>query len=253
MISTTQAPLRTDQRPLYAQASEALKALVLRGSYAPGERLPSEVELSQHLGISRPTLREALRQLEKDGIIVRRHGVGTFVADRSQVIDAGLEVLESIETVAQRIGLQVRMGELTVQQVPSSDEYAAVLDAPPGMDLTRVSRAILVDNRPIAYLVDILPDDVLNSDDLRSGFTGSVLDLLLRRGTPRLLQSRTEIEAVRANAEVARALQIRRDDVVLHLVAQLYSASGRVVDYSLSYFVPGYFRFHVVRRVGETG
>ncbi len=49
---------------------------------------------------------------------------------------------------------------------------------------------------------------------------------------------------------MARALQIQRDDVLLHFVAYLYSNDGRVVDYSFSYFLPGYFRFHVVRKVG---
>ena len=88
-IPTTHAPLRADQRPLYAQASEALKDLVQRNGYAAGDRLPSEIELSQRLGISRPTLREALRHLEEDGVIVRRHGVGTFVTEAQPVIEAG--------------------------------------------------------------------------------------------------------------------------------------------------------------------
>jgi GntR family transcriptional regulator len=92
--------------------------------------------------------------------------------------------------------------------------------------------------------------DILAVDELQSGFTGSVLDLLLRRGDPKLIQSRTEIKAIGATSEVARALQIQRDDVLLYFAAQLYSEDSRVVDYSISYFLPGYFRFHVVRRVG---
>jgi len=74
--------------------------------------------------------------------------------------------------------------------------------------------------------------------------------LLLRRGEPRLSTSRTEIRAANASPEVARALQIQRGDVLLHFIAALYSTSGKVVDYSFSYFLPGYFRFHVNRRVG---
>jgi GntR family transcriptional regulator len=86
--------------------------------------------------------------------------------------------------------------------------------------------------------------------EIESGFTGSVLDLLLRRGDPKLVQSRTDIRAIGATSEVARSLQVQRDDVLLHFVAYLYSKDGRVVDYSFSYFLPGYFRFHVVRKVG---
>ena len=119
-----------------------------------------------------------------------------------------------------------------------------------GAALVQVSRVILAQDRPVAYLVDILPEDVLTPNDLRQGFTGSVLDLLLKRGTPSLANSYTEINAVAASGEAARALQIQRGDVLLKLTAQLYSSEGRVVDYSHSLFLPGYFHFHVVRRVG---
>lgn len=213
-------------------------------------RLPSEPTLAKQLGVSRATLREAMRSFEGQGMIRRRQGVGTFVVAKVPVLDTGLEALESIETIAQRSGLTVRMGELQVQQIAADEGLAAVLNLKIGADLTRVARIIFTDHRPIAYLVDTLPMDILAVDELQSGFTGSVLDLLLRRGDPKLIQSRTEIKAIGATSEVARALQIQREDVLLQFAAQLYSEDSRVVDYSISYFLPGYFRFHVVRRVG---
>jgi GntR family transcriptional regulator len=213
-------------------------------------RLPSEPELARRMGVSRATLREAMRSFEGQGLIRRRQGVGTFVIGKVPILDSGLEVLESIETLAQRIGLEVKMGALQVEQIPADKDYAAALNIPAGTNLTRVTRVIYADSRPIAYLVDTLPEDMLSAADLEKGFTGSVLDLLLQRGDPKLTQSRTEINAIVATSEVARALQIQRDDVLLHFAAHLYSEAGRVVDYSFSYFLPGYFRFHVVRRVG---
>lgn len=215
-------------------------------------RLPSEPELARRLGVSRATLREAMRAFEGQGLIRRRQGVGTFVVARVPVIDTGLEILESIETLAQRIGLPVKVGELKVAQAMADAEDATALNIPVGSLLTRVSRVIYTDARPIAFLVDVLPADLLPASDLPSGFTGSVLDLLLRRGNPKLAQSRTEIRAIGATSDVARALQIQRDDVLLHFEAQLYCEDGRVADHSFSYFLPGYFRFHVVRKVGGT-
>jgi GntR family transcriptional regulator len=202
------------------------------------------------MGVSRATLREAMRSFEGQGMIRRRQGVGTFVVAKVPVLDSGLEVLESIETLAQRIGLSVNMGELLVEQVAADLENATSLNLPVGTLLTRVTRVIYTENRPIAYLVDTLPADILPTADIESGFTGSVLDLLLQHGDPKLIQSRTDIRAIGASQEVARALQIQRDDVLLHFVAYLYSNEGRVADYSFSYFLPGYFRFHVVRKVG---
>jgi GntR family transcriptional regulator len=213
-------------------------------------RLLSEPILAKKMGVSRATLREAMRSFEGQGLIRRRQGVGTFVVAKVPVIDTGLEILESIETLALRSGLSVSMGELQVQQVLADEEHAALLNVPAGTKLTRVLRVIYTNNRPIAFLLDTLPMDILAASEIQAGFTGSVLDLLMRRGKPKLTRSRTEINAIGATSEVARALQLQRDDVLLHFAAQLYSETGRIVDYSISYFLPGYFRFHVVRRVG---
>jgi GntR family transcriptional regulator len=213
-------------------------------------RLPSEPTLAKQMGVSRATLREAMRSFEGQGMIRRRQGVGTFVAARVPVMEAGLEVLESIETMALRSGLTVKMGELQVGQVEADEELARLLNLERGSMVTQIKRIIYTEDRPIAFLVDMLPADLLAVDELRSGFTGSVLDLILRRGDPKLTQSHTEIKAIGATAEVARALQIQREAVLLYFAAQLQAQDNRVVDYSSSYFLPGYFRFHVVRRVG---
>jgi GntR family transcriptional regulator len=220
-------------------------------SSLPAEsRLPSEPELARRMGVSRATLREAMRSFEGQGLIRRRQGVGTFVVAQVPVIDSGLEVLESIESIAQRKNMPVNMGELQVKQVPADAEQCEALNIPLGTLVTDVTRVIYTDSRPIAFLEDILPADILSATEVETGFTGSVLDLLLRRGDPKLSQSRTDIRAIGATQKVARALQIQRDAVILLFVAKLFSEDGRVVDYSFSDFLPGYFHFHVVRKIG---
>lgn len=235
------------QYPFHRLQSELAKMI---NSLPAESRLLSEPYLAKKLGVSRATLREAMRSFEGQGLIRRRQGVGTFVVAKVPVIDTGLEILESIETIAQRSGLSVSMGELQVQEEMAGAEEAQLLKVEAGTKLTRISRVIYTNQRPIAFLLDSLPMDILAASDIQAGFTGSVLDLLMRRGDPKLTQSRTEIKAIGATPEVARTLQVQRDDVLLHFAAQLYSNTGRVVDYSISYFLPGYFRFHVVRRVG---
>ncbi|HMD88409.1 MAG TPA: GntR family transcriptional regulator [Anaerolineaceae bacterium] len=218
-------------------------------SSSPGERLPSEPDLARQLGVSRATLREAMRTFEGQGLIRRRQGVGTFVVSHTQIIESGLEVLESIESLASKIGLNVSMGELKISQIRAGRIESEALVVEPDTELVKVSRVILADNRPVAYLVDILPEDILMPEDIKEGFTGSVLDLLLQRGSPLLVNSFTEIQAVAAPTEIARLLEIQRGDVLLLFTARLYTTAGKVADFSSSYFLPGYFHFHVVRRV----
>ncbi len=222
----------------------------LIGETPAGNRLPAEPELARQLGVSRATLREAMRTFEGQGLIRRRQGVGTFVVSHSQIIDSGLEVLESLENLAGKIGLEVSMGELRIKQTEANAEQAEALQVELCTPLLKVSRVISANSRPVAFLIDILPLDIFPGESLQDSFTGSVLDLLLRQGEPELANSLTEVQAVSATSDIARALEIQRGDVLLMFNARLFSASGRVLDYSFSYFLPGYFRFHVVRRVG---
>jgi len=216
----------------------------------PGTKLPSEPKLAQELGVSRATLREAMRTFETRGLLRRQQGVGTFVTRPTQVIESGLEVLESIEKLADRIGLPVSMGKMEILTCKAGERISRSLGVVSGAEVVCVSRVILAEGRPVAYLVDNLPPEYLNPNDINAHFTGSVLDLLLKRGKPPLGSSRCEIAAVAATPEVARALHIQRGDSLMVFEAILYSKDGTPVDYSFSYFLPGYFKFHVVRRVG---
>ncbi|HEX6033718.1 MAG TPA: GntR family transcriptional regulator [Anaerolineales bacterium] len=215
-----------------------------------GSRLISEPELAKQLGVSRATLREAMRTFETQGLIRRRQGAGTFVVGKVPVIDAGLEVLESLETMARRMNLVITVSDLNLEQIDASDAHTEGVGVAVGTCLTRIRRVMRADTRPVAYLIDTLPEDVLKLQDIPQGFNGSVLDFLLERGND-LRISRAAITATNATADVAKALEIQRGDVLLQFVSQLYTSDGRIVDHTESYFIPGYFNFHVVRRIGN--
>jgi GntR family transcriptional regulator len=226
------------------------KLSVLIAGTPAGDRLPSEPQLAKKLGVSRATLREAMRTFETQGLIRRRQGAGTFVVGQVPVLDSGLEVLESLDTMAQRLDLAITVSDMHIDRVYADHELADGLKLPLAASLISVRRVVRADGRPVAYLVDTLPEEVLKPEDLPRDFSGSVLDFLIARGLP-LTTSRAEISAMGATAEVARALEIQREDVLLKFTAQLYIANGSIVDYSVSNFIPGYFNFHVIRRVGN--
>jgi GntR family transcriptional regulator len=218
----------------------------------PGDRLLTEPDLAKQLGVSRATLREAMRTFETQGFLLRRQGVGTFVVRPTQVLESGLEVLESIETLAKRTGLPVSPGKVDLEQRQATSEECDALGMELGCIVVSVSRVIMAEGRPAAYLVDILPEDILSPDEVQQGFSGSVLDLLLERGNPQLVNSHCEIAAVAADSTISRALHIQRGDAILKFSSRLFALDGRVVDCSYSYFLPGYFRFHVVRELAAS-
>ncbi len=229
---------------LHLQLEEIIKAT------PAGEKLKSEPELAASLGVSRATLREAMRSFEGQGLIRRRQGVGTFVLDQKQNIETGLEILESIETQATRLGMDVKMGYLGINKTPAGQDIGNKLEISPMSTVVKISRVIWVSDHPVAFLIDILPENILSEDDLEKGFTGSVLDLIIKRGTFQLSHSKTYISACPASSDIARKIQLQRGDVIQKFEAYLIEKSGRVIDYSESYFAPGFFKFHVIRKVG---
>jgi len=192
-----------------------------------GGQLPSEPKLAIELGVSRATLREAMRTFETRGLLQKKQGVGTFV------------------------GLAVSMGDLEVCTRMVNSELSRTLELPQNEEILSVSRVILAENRPVAYLEDNLPVDVISEREVREELTGSVLDILIRHDDIPLASSKCEISSIGAPPEIAKALDIQRHDPLLVFSSLLYSTRGRIIDSSFSYFLPGYFHFYIVRRVGE--
>ena len=238
----------TEEISTYQQLQKDLSHLIQRTP--KGAKLPSEPKLAQQLGVSRATLREAMRIFESKGLLKRKQGLGTFVVGPTQVIDSGLEVLESIETLANKINLDVKMGDLAVKTIQADAELADKLHLHPGDPLIEICRVILTESAPVAYLIDILPEGVLDPETLDKQFSGSILDLLIQMGKPALSISKSEISAIHAPVDIAKALHIQRGDTLLLLNGLLFDAQGEPIDLSYSYFLPGHFRLHIIRKIG---
>src|SRR3990172_13189460 len=131
-------PPTSRPRPLYQSTTHAPAEILQQAE--PGTVLPSEPRLARQLGVSRSTLREAMRPFEQRGLVTRRQGVGTFVSSPPRVIEAGLEQLVSIQRLAARQGLQTSMGELRVlrrQPNPAEIEAAGWAGSGPGLQVER--------------------------------------------------------------------------------------------------------------------
>ncbi len=228
----------------FRRSEEALAELLENST--PGSVLPSEPALAKQFGVSRATLREAMKGFEDRGLIERRQGVGTYV--RPRVLDAGLEELVSIESMAAKAGLEVEMGDSEIRYRPAKEKEAKLLGAE---NVVELSRVILADGEPVAYLIDTLGESLIPKSVLEKEFHGSVLDLLLERGELELEYSDSEISATPASEDIARRLVVPVGTVLMLFDADLYTREGEIVDRSRSYFLPGIFKFHVVRRVGR--
>ncbi len=239
--------IKVDRRPLYLQAKEKLESLLQQGGYGPNDQLPPERELAELLGISRGTLREALRAAGQEGMIVQRHGSGTFVANPQVFTENGLAALESLDTLAKRRGWECDSLDVVIEERPMEAHAAEALGREPESPAIYVSRVKAINGQPVAYIVDILPQEVLAVEEIRSQFQGSVLDLLGARGQPAIDHARTYILAIGADAEVSAKLHMPVGQSVLLTEEVLYSVDQVPFEFSYNYFSSGFFRFFVIR------
>lgn len=217
-----------------------------------GDRLLPEPDLAKQLGVSRAMLREVVTGLVERGLLIRRQGIGTFVASQTPFFDYGLEVLESLDSMARRTGLETEVSDIEITPRKRKPDEIALIPLEEGQaSVLEVSRAISINKNPVAFLVDIVPEHYLSRAEIESSFHGSVYDLLSKKSEITLSFSRTDIMAVNANSKLSKRLGVPIETALILLTSQLFTHDDQVVDLSYSYFVPGQFKFHVMRRLSK--
>ena len=240
--------IRRHRQALYALAQDKLLNLIHKGVLTPGTQLPSQEELASMLGVSRATVREAVRGIAQMGLIEQRHGVGTFVAPAGWRINEGMEILESLESMAKRQGWLCGSEAVEIGQIQANASLAQRFGVPENVAINTVSRIKTADGQPVARMIDYVPQDFLPIEQLPRQFTGSVLDLLLSSDEPRVDYATATWTACTGTPEVARALHVPVETPLLFSVETVYAKDGRVIEIGETYFVTNFFRFHVTRR-----
>jgi GntR family transcriptional regulator len=242
--------------PLYLQVERRIEDLLLRGLYKAGDRIPPEAELVTSLGVSRVTVRAGVARLVERGVLERRQGSGTFLLrpPEGARLASGLERLETYTVHAGRLGLKLSSSDLTIEASGATVEEAAALDVDEGTALARVSRVLLIEGEPTAWMVDVVPESVLGVDVVQGRFRpdAMLLDLLVSEGVP-VGCSQMFIGAVMAGPEneVGRRLRVETPSAALSLIQTMYLTSGLPAQWSRDIFLPGKLDLHVLRELLE--
>jgi GntR family transcriptional regulator len=245
-----------DGGPLYLQIERRIEDLLLRGLYKAGDRIPPEAALVTSLGVSRVTVRAALARLVGRGLLERRQGSGTFLVrpPEGARLAAGLERLETYTVHAGRLGLKLASSNLAIQASGATAEEAAALEIGEGTPLAKVSRVLLIEGEPAAWMVDVVPESVLGVDVVRERFRADamLLDLLVSEGLP-VGYSQMFIGAVVVGPEdeVGQQLRLKTQSAALSLIQTMYLTSGQPAQWSRDTFLPGKLDLHVVRELFE--
>jgi len=216
--------------PYYIQLIDLLKDQIQNKKWAPGEQIPGEQELCDMYGVSRTVVRQALRELELSGIITRRKGKGTFIAEPK--INEGLiqKLTGFYQDMVER-GLNPVTRVLHQRIAPAGEKVAEFLDIPVGTLVVDMQRLRFINDEPILLVTTYIPLDVyppLATVDLTNR---SLYEYLEKEGGIFITRGRRYIEAVLANETEADLLEVEPGAPLMMLDSVSYSASGQPIEY----------------------
>jgi GntR family transcriptional regulator len=237
----------TPRIPLSKRLAEELRREILMGRFAVADRLPSEAVLARQCGVSRATLREALRALEQDGLLSRRHGIGAFI---NRHVTARMDRFEDFDEAIRRAGRRAEDRVLHIAQVTAAGETADLLGVPPGTPGVLLQSVRLGDGEPVLYCENVLPLALVGSLEAaeRRRRYESLRDFLREELHIRADHSLVSVRAVGAPPAVAPVLEVPPEAPLLHVVGAIYDVAGRPLATSASYIRSDRLVFTVVRR-----
>ena len=218
--------------PLHVQVEQLLRELVLLPKYKNGEFLPKEVDLANRLGISRNTLRQATNKLEHEGLLIRRKGIGTTVANGTP-LQTSLNNWYSFTHEMKNRGIDVINLHLHLEKVKASSEIAGFFKIKAGTEIVKFSKVKGVEKEPVVYFESYFPPKIqLSYDDD------------LNKPLYQLLEEKYSIVADRCcehlnainDSAIAKKLKVSSKLPILFRERFVYDRGNRPIEYNLAYY-----------------
>lgn len=244
MNFSTQSQLLSDSPvPLYVQLKELLRTRVLDGTYPPLARMPSESELGEVFGVSRITVRQALGDLQKEGLIFKIHGKGTFVAKPKPF--QNVSSLQGLGEALSSAGHEVHNIMQSLKPIAAVAQVAERLGVMPGTLVTELRRVRVINREPVSleitYVSTRLGERLAAADlTTRDVFLIMENDLDITLGHADLA-----IDAVQADAQMAQALGIMVGAPIMRIERLTHDSDGVPLDFEYLYYRGDAFQYRL--------
>ncbi|ATO44706.1 GntR family transcriptional regulator [Loigolactobacillus coryniformis] len=232
------------ESPVYIQIHNSIKRDIEAGKWAVGDRIPSERELSVTFGVSRMTLRQAIQTLVDEGILERRVGAGTYVANQ--------KVQEKMSGVTSFTDIMLAQGKKPSSKTVSYHVASPSLSEKEKLQLTedaqvlRMERIRYADDVPISFEVATVPEELVREFS-KPEITSSLYRTLERKAGLTLGGAQQTVTAQVASERIAELLDIKRGDPILRLRQISFLKSGEPFEYVRTQYVGSRFEFYLER------
>jgi len=238
--------IKLNSTTLSSQVREAILEMINNSDFM--SKLPSENELATQMGISRNTVREVLKALENEGLVISRHGIGTFVTkyNGNNNIQYNISSLDSTTTIIEKHGYKPGTIGAYFDTRISSKEVSEKLGSNDPQKVLYIERVRTADNEPLVFVEDY----ITYTDGMYEEFANNPTTSLFKfmdNYTPVSFSS-CSIHAVLSNERLMDKLELKEPKALLLLQQIHYSKKGIPVLYSDSYFITEKLEFNVIRR-----
>jgi len=228
--------------PLYLQLKNALVADIDAGQYKPHERLMSERELGEKFKVSRMTVRQALTEMIREGILYTQVGKGTYVSESK--IKQELQTLTGFTQDMAARGAMASGQVLEARIISTTLTFAAIFSVPMNTELVQLSRLRLSDGMPLAieeaYILHQVCPNILQYDFSNE----SLYNILATRYNTILVRAEQTMEAGLATPQEAELLEIASPCPVLRIERLSYNEQNTLIEYVRSTYRGDRYKFH---------
>ncbi|TXK76785.1 GntR family transcriptional regulator [Paenibacillus sp. N3.4] len=231
----------------YLKIKEELERQMHTGELAAGEKLPPEIEMAKTFGVSRETFRAAAKQLEREGKLRVRHGVGRYVMRPQDAIPSSIEYLSSTSEMIRSSGVKEGEHQESIRTVPAKEEWAYFLNVAPGEPVIVSERIRTANGEPVSFNINILPYTLAGEAFEKNRLRGSLIKFLEKECGIRIVSANTELIVPLPSDEYANKLRVAEHTPVLLLKQTHYDEDSLPILFSYDYFRNDIFKFWVKR------
>lgn len=235
--------------PLPELIAESIRQAINEGQLQPGEQLPGEPQFAEQLGVSRTTLRDAVRILVGEGILERRRGVGTFITNNPLVnIQEGLETLLSTTELILKKGYIPGTSASKGETIPATENLAAILEVPAGTPLVHLSRTRTANGIPVIHCEEYLPLTLLGVEKIEENPDDWSLYKLLKEAGFSISSAVCKVAPVVADPNLVTKLNVLINHPLLLLRQTHFANDNRPILYCENYHNSSVIEFHLIRK-----
>jgi len=229
------------------QVKENIKSRVINNEFED-DRIPSETDLAEELGVSRTTVRDAFSRLEIEGVIYRKQGAGTFVNRPGLQIISRLDEIWSYEEMLQAHGYIPSIKILTVDTKPAGNKLAEALNIPVDDPILLIDKLFLEDRQPVILVRNFIPVNLISMKYKKNDLKAPVFEFITQFTNQHLSYYVSELAPILADAKLIEILRLSSPTPLISLEEVGYNELNEPILTASSYFRDDLLRLRLIRR-----